>query len=133
MAAVPPVNQLHAIADRTGALGSMLCALHCALLPFVLAFLPGLGIGLLGSPAFEAGFTVIASLLGGGSLLAGWRRHRRPDALRVLLPGLALLWLGAFVPVIHHQTLAHALSMAIGGGLIAGAHWRNLRLQRRLS
>lgn len=132
MSALPPATQFHQIADRAGAFGSLLCALHCALLPFLLALLPGLGVGLLGSPAFEIGFTVAASLLGIGSLLVGWLRHRQTDALRILAFGLALLWLGAFVSAIHHHTLAHALSMAIGGGLVGAAHWRNLGLQRRL-
>lgn len=121
-------HNLREATDRLGAFGSLLCALHCAALPLLLALLPGLSIGLLGSSAFETGFTVVASVLGVGSLAFGWLRHGRRDAWRMLLPGLALLWVGAFVPVVHDVTVAHAISMALGGALIALAHRRNLQL-----
>jgi len=116
--------------DRAGALAAMACALHCALLPFMLAFLPGLSIGLLGSSFFEAAFTVLASVVGVGSLAWGWRKHRRLDAWQRLIPGLGLLWAGAFLPWAHDHMITHALTMASGGGLIAAAHWRNLSLTR---
>lgn len=119
-----------AAADRAGAVAAMLCALHCALLPFMFALIPGLSIGLLGSSFFEAAFTLVASVVGTGSLAWGWHKHRRLEAWRRLIPGLALLWLGVFVPLLHDHAIAHALSMACGGGLIAAAHWRNLRLVR---
>jgi integral membrane sensor domain MASE1 len=119
---------LRGITDRVGAASSLLCALHCAALPLLLALLPGLSVGLLGSSAFETGFTVVASLLGVSSLALGSRRHGRSDAWWTLWPGLALLWIGAFVPIVHDATVAHAISMALGGALIASAHLRNLRL-----
>lgn len=122
-----PLNE---VTDRIGAVGSMLCALHCAALPLLLALLPGLSIGLFGTSAFETGFTVFASLLGVSSLAIGWLRHGRHDAWWMLVPGLALLWIGAFVPAVHDAMVAHAISMAVGGALIALAHRRNLRLSR---
>ena len=131
MPSLPDARRLSTFADRLGAFGSLLCALHCAALPFALALLPGLGVGLFGSPAFEACFTVFASLLGVSSLVVGWRRHGRLDAWRLLIPGLTLLWAGVVVAPIHDDTIHHALSMGVGGGLIAAAHWRNLRLSKR--
>jgi len=130
MSALPTSRPFREVPDRVGAFGSLLCALHCAALPLLLALLPGLSIGLLGSSAFETGFTVVASLLGVSSLAIGWLRHGRGDAWWMLWPGLLLLWVGAFVPAVHDVTVAHALSMALGGALIARAHWRNLRLSR---
>lgn len=128
MAVTPHSRPLREATDRLGAFGALLCALHCAALPLLLALLPGLSIGLLGSSAFESGFTIVASVLGIGSLAFGWLRHGRRDAWRMLLPGLALLWTGAFVPIVHDVTVAHAISMALGGAMIALAHRRNLRL-----
>lgn len=128
MSATPKPHNLSVATDRLGAFGSLLCALHCAALPLLLALLPGLSIGLLGTSAFETGFTMVASVIGVGSLAFGWLRHGRREAWRLLLPGLALLWIGAFVPVVHDVTVAHAISMALGGALIALAHRRNLRL-----
>ena len=34
----------NALLDRIGASGSLLCAIHCALLPLLIALLPSLGI-----------------------------------------------------------------------------------------
>src|SRR3546814_2509913 len=40
-----PMNpRLHAFLDRFGATGSLICAVHCALLPLVLAAIPSLGL-----------------------------------------------------------------------------------------
>ena len=51
--------------DRLGATGSLLCAIHCALLPVLIAVLPTLGIAAwLGGEGFELGFVLFASLLG---------------------------------------------------------------------
>ena len=36
--------RLHVLLDRIGAAGSLLCAIHCALLPLAIAILPSLGI-----------------------------------------------------------------------------------------
>ena len=47
----------HAL-DRLGATGSLLCAIHCALLPLVIALLPSLGIAVWLGDGFERGFGV---------------------------------------------------------------------------
>ena len=50
--------------DRLGATGSLLCAIHCALLPLLIALLPSLGIAAWLGEDFERGFVLFASLLG---------------------------------------------------------------------
>ena len=40
----------HRLADRFGATASFLCAVHCALLPLVIAALPAIGLGFLARP-----------------------------------------------------------------------------------
>ena len=48
MSATLKPRRLHlpAWADRLGAFGAFLCALHCALVPIALALVPALGLGL---------------------------------------------------------------------------------------
>jgi hypothetical protein len=116
--------------DRLGATGSMLCAVHCAALPVVLALAPAIGAGL-ASESFEIGFIAFASAIGLTSLVVGYRRHRRRGPLFVLLPGAALLWCAVLIEPLHHQLVAHALAMATGGTLVAIAHVLNLRLSHR--
>lgn len=114
-------------ADRIGFAASFLCALHCALLPLALALMPTLGLSAGGWVDIDQAVTVFATLLGCTTLAIGWRRHRAFRAWMLLLPGLALVWAGAFSPLHDHGVL-HAGLMTAGGLLIAGAHLLNLRL-----
>jgi len=127
---VPPLSQSHALAraaDRVGATASLLCALHCAVLPFVLAVLPTLGLSWLADHLFERVFIAAASAFALTVLIRGWRVHRNPRPLAWLAPGLALLWLGGYVVDGHDTIGLHALLVSIGGTCLALAHVANLR------
>ena len=115
-------------ADRIGATASFLCAVHCAALPFVLAVLPAIGLGFLADHGFEHGFIVFATVLATTILVRGYRRHREPHALALMLPGLVLLWLGGFVFDLETYGWWHAALVASGGSAVALAHIVNLRL-----
>ncbi len=114
--------------DRFGAAGSLLCAIHCALLPLAIALLPSLGVAVLAGDGFEQGFVAFASVF--ALLVLGWsyRRHRALRALTLLVPGLALLWWAVLYPPLHASTWPHAVVMTTGGTLVGLAHWANLRL-----
>jgi hypothetical protein len=114
--------------DRLGATGSLLCAIHCALLPLLIALLPSIGIAAWLGEGFEQGFVMFASLLGVSTLVWGYRRHRAVRALWLLLPGLAALWLGVGYAPLHHAVVPHAVVMTLGGTLVGLAHLANLRL-----
>lgn len=116
------------IVDRLGAAGSLLCAIHCALLPVAVALLPALGLAALRGDGVERAFVVFASALGMLSLAQGYRRHRTVQALWLLLPGLGLLWAGVLVHALHDTLVPHAVAMATGGALVGLAHLANLRL-----
>lgn len=122
----PRAAHLHL--DRLGATGSLLCAIHCALLPVVIALLPSLGIAAGLGDTFERGFVLLASLLGLFTLVQGYRRHRMARALVLLVPGLAALWFGIAYEPWHHVVVVHALIMTMGGTLVGLAHLSNLRL-----
>jgi hypothetical protein len=118
----------HALLDRLGATGSLLCALHCALLPVVIALLPSIGLaGLLGE-RIEVAFVLFASAVGLYSLVSGYRRHRLWQALALMLPGLLILWVGILYPPLHQAQWAHAGVMTVGGTLVGLAHLANLRM-----
>lgn len=113
--------------DRVGVVGSVLCALHCALLPLLIASLPSLGLAGFSLVDLDQAFTVFATLLGVTTLSVGFRRHRAFRAWMVLVPGLALVWLGSFTPL-HNHSVGHVVVMVVGGLAIAAAHLVNLRL-----
>ena len=115
-------------ADRLGAFGAFLCALHCALIPVALAVVPALGLGLVAWHRLEWWFTVFASVLAVASLWAGYRNHRAYHAWVLVAPGLALVCGGLLVRHVHDAGTPHALAMAAGGLLIGAAHLVNLKL-----
>ncbi|MEP6633257.1 MAG: MerC domain-containing protein [Luteimonas sp.] len=114
--------------DRLGATGSLLCAIHCALLPLLIALLPSLGIAVWLGEDFERGFVLFATLLGLSSVVWGYRRHRAVRALGLLLPGLIALWTGVLYGPLHHSLVPHAVVMTFGGTMVGLAHFVNLRL-----
>ncbi|MDO4709582.1 MAG: MerC domain-containing protein [Pseudomonadota bacterium] len=123
-------------ADRIGFAASMLCAVHCAALPVLLALLPTLGLGSQGWVDIDQGVVVFATVLAATTLTIGWRRHRAYHAWGLLLPALLLLWFGAFGPFHAHghaQPYAwlHWGLMVPGGVLLALAHLTNMRLTHR--
>ena len=106
----------------------MICAVHCALTPILLAAIPSLGLSVWLGRGFELGFVIFVSVVGLFSLLWGYRRHRAFRALGLLLVGLAVLWAGILYPPLHDSVLPHAITMTLGGALVAFAHVINLRL-----
>lgn len=123
-------HKRHRLFDRIGAYGSIACAIHCALVPVLIALLPSLGFALLGlgGDGLELGFVVFATLLGLFSLILGYRRHGAVRALGLLLPGLAILWVGVLYAPLHHSVVPHAVAMTLGGTLVGLGHLANLRL-----
>lgn len=127
---VPAPRRFAALVDRVGATASMLCAVHCALLPFVLALLPLIGLEFLAGHTFERIFVSCAAVLACASLVTAYRRHRRPHALFLMVPGIALLVIGVAVNLDVH-VLVHTTCVVTGGLLVASAHVVNLVLAHR--
>ena len=123
-----PVHPTRRLLDRLGAMGSLVCAAHCALIPVVIALLPSMGLASLNSDAFEMAFVVFATLLGLFSIVWGYRRHHAIRAISLLAPGLVVLWTGVLYSPLHHSLVPHAVAMTLGGTLVGLAHLANLRL-----
>ena len=119
---------LNSLLDRFGATGSIVCALHCALTPLLLAAIPSLGLSVWLGDSFERGFVTFVTVLGLFSMSWGSRRHRVFRALGMLLFGLAALWAGVLYAPLHPALVPHAIVMTIGGTLVGLAHLVNLRL-----
>jgi MerC mercury resistance protein len=118
------------IADRVGATASFLCAIHCALLPFVIALLPFVGLEFLADHRFERGFVLCACALALLALVRGYRRHQGSLPLLLAAPGLALLLLGVTYAE-GYSIILHSVLVTCGGLLVASAHFVNLRADRR--
>ncbi|MCL4783701.1 MAG: MerC family mercury resistance protein [Bryobacterales bacterium] len=112
--------------DRFGIALSSACAIHCVVMPFVVGYLAYLGHDWVASESTELLLVGSAFLVAVGSLLPSYLKHRNPAAL-----GLFALGLGLIV-ALHLTGWNHGVGfgvvMAVGGAMIAGAHWWNHRL-----
>ena len=121
-------SSFRSLIDRFAAAGSLVCALHCAITPLLLAVIPSLGLSVWLGDGFERAFVVFVTVLGLFSLIWGYRRHRVFRALGMLLFGLTALWAGVLYTPLHESVVPHAIVMTIGGMLVGLAHLLNLRL-----
>jgi len=81
--------------DRAGMLLSLLCVSHCAATPFVLAYLPMLGLTWLADERIHVVLAATAAVLAGTSFVPGFLRHGYLAAPLLGAAGLGLLFLSA--------------------------------------
>ncbi|MEM6698669.1 MAG: MerC domain-containing protein [Bacteroidota bacterium] len=114
--------------DFIGFGASLLCALHCMLLPIVFSLGIFTGVHWLINPFGEWIFIGISIGIAAWSLLQSYfKKHQNIRPL--LIAGLGLL--GLLLVQARVISYPHSL-MAVGGGLIAYAHFYNWQLSRQL-
>ena len=112
--------------DVLGFSTSTLCAIHCALLPFILSFLPLIGMELLSDPLFEWIMLISSITLVLTSFLIGYYKHHHDsEALSIMLIAFIFFVLG--YPR-DFPALLNEISLPIGGIIMAYAHYRNWKL-----
>jgi hypothetical protein len=110
--------------DNLGMTASTLCAIHCAIVPILLTFLPLAGLGFLTHPLFEWSMITLALLLGVSSIFMSYfRTHRRALPLFLLCSGFALVIAGH----IYLKGWEEAVIVPLGGLTIAAAHFINYK------
>jgi hypothetical protein len=110
--------------DRMGVIASTVCAIHCALLPLVIALLPMTGLNFLSYPIVEYGMIFTAAIIGLFSLgMSFMRIHKRVWPLLLFFAGLATISFS------HAEFTgwAEGSLVASGGMLIVIAHFLNSR------
>ncbi|MFG0290288.1 MAG: MerC domain-containing protein [Rhodopirellula sp. JB044] len=68
--------------DWVGITASIGCAIHCAAMPFVIAYLPMLGLSFLADESFHQWMALVCFLIAMAAFVPGFRTHKR------LLPGV---------------------------------------------
>ncbi|HVU97243.1 MAG TPA: MerC domain-containing protein [Puia sp.] len=112
--------------DALGVTTSVLCAIHCAILPLAMASLPLFGVNIIHNAVFEYGMIALALAIGTRALWHGFRRHhRRPIPLLLFGAGMILL----IAKQIWHSYELAILPFAVLA--IVAAHLQNYRLSRR--
>lgn len=88
-----PEQSISAWRDFLGITASLACAVHCAAMPFLIAYLPALGLSFLADESFHQWMSVACLVLALMAFIPGWRKHRR--WLPGMIAGLGLLMISA--------------------------------------
>src|SRR6478735_3130891 len=112
--------------DALGIATSLLCAIHCAVLPLLLTSLPLFGINIIHNNLFEAGMIAFAFLIGSLALFHGYKRHHhRPLPLFIFSTGFLFLVLKGIFLSYEIVLLVPAVLLILAG------HFLNYRFCRK--
>jgi hypothetical protein len=110
--------------DNVGMTASVLCAIHCAVVPMLITTLPLIGLGFLANPFLEWSMIIFALFIGFYAIgLSYFRTHHKPLPVFLLIAGFLIIIIGHLFVTGWHE----ALILPIGGLLIATAHFFNFR------
>ena len=110
---------------------SLVCTLHCLLLPVAVVMLPALTASAFGDEGFHQWLLLAVLPTSLIALTMGCRKHRHLSVIAIGLPGLLVLFLAAFF---GHDLLTEAgekIASLLGTSLIAFGHLRNHALCKR--
>lgn len=82
--------------DSAGLLASIGCAIHCAAMPFVIGYLPALGLSFLADEAFHKWMAFACFAIALAAFVPGFRRHGHWTPIVIGAVGLAMISIAAF-------------------------------------
>jgi hypothetical protein len=112
--------------DTLGIGTSIICAIHCALLPVLMSTLPVFGINIIHNAFFEWGMIVLAFAVGSYSLFHGFVKHHRYVA-PVLIFSVGFIFLVLKQFFVQYDILLLLIAVVC----IISAHFYNYRLCHR--
>ena len=121
-----------AVTDKFAIGLSMMCAIHCLALPFLLVLLPSMAALQLDNEVFHLWMVVAVLPTSIYALTLGCKQHKRYRLLILSVIGLALLVMGLVLGEVLIGEAGEKLLSVIGAGFVAAGHWFNYRLCRAL-
>lgn len=112
--------------DAFGISTSIICAIHCAILPLILTSLPLFGINIIENQKFELFMIGLAFAVGLYSLFHGWSKHHH-RLIPIIIFSLGMICLLA--KQVWHDY--HLLLLFPALVLIVGAHYYNYKLCKK--
>jgi hypothetical protein len=109
--------------DGLGIITSLLCAIHCALLPILLTSLPLFGINIIHNLLFEWGMILLTVAVGAFSLYHGFIKHHQ-QWMPIIFFSVGIFFLVA-KQLFHSNELWLLLPAVL---LVVTAHYQNYRL-----
>lgn len=114
--------------DQLGITASLACAIHCAVLPFVLTTLPLFGLSFLAHNWVEVVMIGLSLVVGVYSLSTSFPKHKKLLPVIVLVIGFGLIGTGHYL-----IESMEAVLIPMGGFTIAIAHFINWKCSRSCS
>lgn len=111
--------------DKMGIMTTLICAIHCALLPLIMTSLPVLGVNIIDNTWFEWAMIGLAFVVGVYSLYHGFIRHHR-NFLPVVLFAIGFVFL--LLKQVYHTYPLEYILLALAVVLIISAHYINYRM-----
>lgn len=111
--------------DKVGMWLSYGCAVHCALMPFVVGYLAINGMGWIAEESTE--WAIIIASLSIGLIRLSWsyfKEHRQPEPVVYFLIGVSLVFIAKSVFFETPESF-EPVGMVAGGLFIGTAHFRN--------
>ena len=118
--------------DLIGFGASFLCAIHCALLPFVISILPIAGLEFLENEWVEYSIIILSFILASTALTHGYTSHHRSfTPLIIVVSGFLSICLGH--SIFEEGNYFETVLTVMGALIIAVAHVVNWNLVRKHS
>ena len=113
--------------DFIGFSTSVLCAIHCAALPFLFSLAPLAGLQFLRNPWVEYVIILLSLFIASFALLHGYRKHhKRLLPLLIAIVGFVLILMGHLFEVVWKE-LAFTSSGAIAIAMSHLINWKYIR------
>lgn len=115
------------VLDRAGMSASLACAVHCAVLPLLLAALPAIGLAWLDSEWVDWTMVVLAAVIAFRAHCGGFTVHRRCLPAGVAAAGLLVI---VTTICLLKGSASHHYIQASGAMVVASSHFLNRHLCR---
>jgi MerC mercury resistance protein len=115
------------VLDRAGMSASLACAVHCAVLPLLLAALPAIGLAWLDSPWVDWTMVALAAAIALRAHRGGFQVHRRCLPAGVAVTGLLII---VTTICVLKGSANHHYIQASGAVVVASSHFLNRHLCR---
>lgn len=115
--------------DKVGFTASTVCAIHCLIMPFILALLPYIGMSFFASSSFEWFIVIISFLIASTSLCFGYKLHKKSNPLMLAGIGFSvIIATRLFVFLTDKEDFKAAIFLCVGGLFVAISHFVNHKL-----
>jgi hypothetical protein len=115
------------VLDHAGMSASLACAVHCAVLPLLLAALPAIGLAWLDSAWVDWTMVVLAAMIALRAHRGGFTVHRRCLPAGVAVAGLLVI---VTTICLLKGSASHHDTQASGAMVVASSHFLNRHLCR---